>query len=914
MFALRDRKTAAKKTSRLPSALSRLYLESLEDRYLLSIDLALNPLRTGYPHPLESDHGWGGGSDPWEIVDGARSYSAWYHGLAFTGGDRNWAGEPAGFRQVTIDFNQPKTFNRVVIWHHGLSHVPATAQIDYWDGSGWVGVANQRVFGAYHEEGSGSGSSDSDEYTFLNPVTGSKVRYGFDNHESNFLHPEGDNHGWIYEFEVWGDAGGGNQDYTVSNLNDTGPGSLRQAIVNANNHPGRDTITFNIPGPGVHTISPTLALPPLTDEVSIDGYTQPGASSNTLAIGDNAVPLIELNGASAGASGTGFRLITSNSRIRGLAINRFGDSAIDVNGDGNVIEGNYIGVDATGTIARPNHSGVVISGAHNTIGGTTPAARNVISGNTFEDYWFSAGIRIQNDRATDNVVQGNFIGTDVTGTRPLGNAIGVLLHNARNNTIGGTAPGAGNVIAGQYAPPRGYGIAIEGTIGGSAATGNRVEGNFIGTNAAGSAALGNALYGVLIADAPNTTIGGTAAGARNVISGNGADGILVIGAAATGTVVQGNFIGLNATGTAALGNGGWGVFLGRNSSNSTVGGTTTAARNVISGNFQAGIRMDDVMANVVQGNYIGTDVTGTLPLGNTIGVQIYNARNNLIGGTVPGAGNSIGYNGGSGVFIAFGVNNGIRQNAIFSNGGLGIDLGNVWYPDGVTPNDDMDPDEDANHLQNFPVLATAFRSGSRTFVRGVFNSTPATLFTLEFFVSAAGDPSGYGEGQQFLFPPKMVLTDDLGNATYTFIFPVAVPVGQFITATATDPDNNTSEFSPWVVVVPESAPPSGGASAARFATVRQLNDQIAVSGPMEFGLGSGATLPAATAPMSLGSQPGRWLPGEEHLVSQMLSTRLRTEEFFSTGVGRVSALGNPMAGLNRDVLDLLAVSRLANDI
>src|SRR5207248_9859961 len=132
---------------------------------------------------------------------------------------------------------------------------------------------------------------------------------------------------------------------------------------------------------------------------------------------------------------------------------------------------------------------------------------------------------------------------------PLGNAIGVLLHNARNDTIGGTAPGAGNVIAGQYSPPYGYGILIEGTIDGSPATGNRVEGNFIGTNAAGSSALGNALFGVVIADAPNNTIGGPAFGARNVISGNGSDGILVMGAAATGTVVQGNFIGTAADGS-----------------------------------------------------------------------------------------------------------------------------------------------------------------------------------------------------------------------------------------------------------------------------------------------------------------------------------------------------------------------------
>jgi hypothetical protein len=166
-------------------------------------NIALNPTRVGFPTPLESDPGWGcctGNVAKWEIVDGRRSYDSWQHGLPVTGGAGNWGGEPAGMRQVTIDFGMPKTFNEVVVWHHGHVHAPAAPNLDVWNGSQWSPISFARVYGRFHEEGSGSGSADSDEYSFA-PVSASKVRYSFDN---SALNVEGtpNEHGWIYEIEV----------------------------------------------------------------------------------------------------------------------------------------------------------------------------------------------------------------------------------------------------------------------------------------------------------------------------------------------------------------------------------------------------------------------------------------------------------------------------------------------------------------------------------------------------------------------------------------------------------------------------------------------------------------------------------------------------------------------------------------
>ncbi len=223
--------------------------------------------------------------------------------------------------------------------------------------------------------------------------------------------------------------------------------------------------------------------------------------------------------------------------------------------------------------------------------------------------------------------------------------------------------------------------------------------------------------------------------------------------------------------------------------------------------------------NVIEGNFIGTNVTGSATLGNTYdGVHINGASDNTIGGTMAGARNIISGNGGNGIFMvvatgnsvqgntitlnvgdgvdiseAFGListSNAILSNSIFSNGGLGIDL----YADGVTANDAGDTDTGANNLQNFPVLTSATGTSSSTTIKGTLNSTPNTQFHLQFFSNTACDASDYGEGETFLGSTD-VITDGSGDVSFSVTLPISVPDGHYATSTATDPDDNTSEFS-----------------------------------------------------------------------------------------------------------------------
>jgi hypothetical protein len=563
--------------------------------------------------------------------------------------------------------------------------------------------------------------------------------------------------------------------FTVTNTNDSGPGSLRQIILNANANPGKDKIRFKIPGSGPHTIQPLSALPHITDPVVIDGATQPGFAGK---------PIIELNGTNAGAGANGLTITAGNNRVSGLVINRFGGDGIllTING-GNVIKGNYIGTDVTGTATLGNSGkGVHIDFApNNTIGGTNAKARNVISGN-------SQGVNIFGSGSVGNLVQGNFIGTDVSGTVALGNFMqgaGVdIAGGASNNTVGGTSAGARNIISGNHNAIR---------IDGVASTANKVQGNYIGTDVTGNIALFN-FVGVLIAAASNNLVGGTSATARNVISGN-KTGVGILDA--SGNKVQGNFIGTNANGTKALGNTDDGVDI-------PGGNNNTISDNVISANSSTGvvIRGNLATGNLVQSNFIGTDRSGTISLGNgEFGVAIAdNASNNTIGGTSRNVGNVIAFNSPAGVIVQSpSTGNAILANSIFSNSGLGIDL-NV---DGVNPNDAGDGDTGANNLQNFPVLTSAI-GGSKIKIQGTLNSTPNTSFRLEFFSNPDCDQSAHGEGERFL-GSKKVTTDGSGNANFKASFDSKVAPGQLITATATDPSNNASEFSQCIAVAVSSS-------------------------------------------------------------------------------------------------------------
>jgi hypothetical protein len=265
--------------------------------------------------------------------------------------------------------------------------------------------------------------------------------------------------------------------YTVSNTLDAGPGSFRQAILDANTHAGLDTISFNIPGSGVHTITPTTELPAITSPVNISGYTQPGSSVNTLAGGDNAVLLVELSGANVGNSGSGLTLGSNatGSTVRGLVINRFPGNGIQIQSNDNTVAGNFIGTNASGTGALGNSlDGIGLQASSNTIGGMTTAARNVISGNGRHGISLGGGTAaVQN-----NLVQTNFVGTDVTGTHLLGNGgDGVFATSATNNLIGGTITRAGDPPANLIAGNAGNGVgAVEGV------TGLAIKGNSLHSN------------------------------------------------------------------------------------------------------------------------------------------------------------------------------------------------------------------------------------------------------------------------------------------------------------------------------------------------------------------------------------------------------------------------------------------------
>ena len=530
---------------------------------------------------------------------------------------------------------------------------------------------------------------------------------------------------------VYGAGPGGTN--LVTNTQDGGLGSLRAALYYAFDNPGT-TIRFSIPtsDPGfsnnVYNILPTDALPTLVNGAPIDGTTQ---TNNPNPNG----PKILLNGALArppAVYSSGLTFKGTNCPVRGLTINNFNQFGILITGTGasnNAVTGCYVGVDQTGTVAVTN--GILPiqleAGAKaNTIGGSTVAARNIIGGSIYQ------GLVMRDAGTSFNVVKGNYIGVNAAGTAPLANAFsGIEIYgSAASNSIGGVNVGEGNVISGNG----NYGIAFSAT----GVNGNTILGNYIGLNAAGTAALPNAYAGVgIYGGAAANTVGGFSAGARNVISGNGNDGVLITGTTSTGNTVVGNYIGLNAAGAAAIGNawvgvdvqGGtsgnviasnvisgnlqngvylvssfnsiWGNTIGLNAAGTTafgnsyagigivsgsqsnvIGGVTRSARNVISGNKNQGIYMggSPVSKNLIQGNYIGLNAAGTAAVSNSwSGIELSGGPSaNTIGGA-GGARNFISGNGNYGISINNSANGNIIQgNTIGLNGTNGATVPNFY--------------------------------------------------------------------------------------------------------------------------------------------------------------------------------------------------------------------------------------------
>jgi uncharacterized repeat protein (TIGR01451 family) len=750
--------------------------------------------------------------------------------------------------------------------------------------------------------------------------------------------------------------------FTVSNTNDdANQGSLRWAIGQVNGDATADIIKFAISGAGAHTIKLGSSLPQITNAVLIDGTSQSGYSGT---------PLISIDGSSLSAADYILWDAAASSTIQGLAIAGCPGVGVLVTGGGNdLIQGCYIGT-ADGTNAKANGVGIEIFGAaNNTIGGTTASARNVISGNTNQA--IAIGDAFETDK---NLVAGNYIGINASGTGALGNGQGgLLLDHAAQSTI------SGNVISGNT----GDGILIQ-QVNGTSTT-NLITNDLIGTNSAGTAAIPNTLNGIhlngvtgttitgglisgngesgILLDVGTTittikssnigtnlagtlpvpngqdgiqaisasgiTIGGAVKGLGNLISGNQGNGINLAAAFTepndTGVLIQGNIIGLVAGGTSTLQNGNNGIWQ-NGSDGTTIGGTSPPARNIISGNSGAGISLGTGNNSLVEGNYIGTDVTGKMALGNSTGIELTGASyatiggtakplGNLIsgnthagidsfvigstaelieanlvgvdvtgthalpnvgngiriagptnctiggtvqgaanvisanasdgialtvgpangllvlgnyigtdsagddlgnmgngvtiwsddvtiGGTTQGAGNVIAYNANDGITLVFDVHhNSFLSNSIHDNGRLGIDLGggptaNHLNEQGFTipaPND----------YQNYPVVTSAAFTATSTEVIGTLNAAANTAYLVQFFASASADTLGYGEGQKYL-GSKTVTTGPDFNTSFDAVLNTGTPAGWVISATATDPLGNTSEFSQDIIPVPSA--------------------------------------------------------------------------------------------------------------
>jgi hypothetical protein len=575
--------------------------------------------------------------------------------------------------------------------------------------------------------------------------------------------------------------------FVVTNTDVSGPGSLRQAILSANGNGSAvvDNITFNIPGNGPKTIKPTAAapLPPITTPVIIDGFTEPFTTPNSNATGAiNALLRIEIDGtdSAGGADGLTFELGSDGSVVKGLVINRFTGNGIAIRAHVVSVKGCYIGTDYTGTSDLGNETfGVLITTSGVNIGGPNPADRNLISGNN------SNGIRLE-DNATNNMIRGNLVGTNKAGDAALGNGASGIAILTSNNLVGGKTPAERNVVSGNAL----HGVVLYQ----SAATFNAVFGNYIGTNATGTAALGNMKSGISVQETKNNFLGSSDAGAGNLISGNKEHGIH-LSVQAHSNAVKGNYIGTDASGSIDLGNNLSGVRIDDSKEN-MIGGNSGSAPNLISGNNSSGIEIIHGDDTRVENNFIGTKADGVSPLGNSdAGISIGLSSGNKIGGTGANVSNIIAYNGKAGVLVTDGSEgNAILGNYIFSQGEVGIDLrAPTNIGSGASPNDPGDNDAGGNLLQNYPVITAASLSASGISLSGTLNSKPSSDYRIEYFGNMDCDPSGHGEGKSLLVT-KNVTTDANGNADVSITVPIFTP-WQFITATATDSNNNTSEFS-----------------------------------------------------------------------------------------------------------------------
>lgn len=572
--------------------------------------------------------------------------------------------------------------------------------------------------------------------------------------------------------------------YIVTNTNDNGAGSFRQGILDANSATCTNpcTITFDstlfATTQTISLLTPALSVN--ASDVLIDGFsggTVGSANTNAFGSADNSVHRVVINGASNTCCP--ITVAGINFKIRGVVLQDF-LTALVIQGTNATIAGCKIGTDAAGLAAGSpqNVTGIqVTSSGSATIGGTSPADRNLISGN------LGAGIDLQSD---GNAVLGNYIGINATGTAAIANSTGITIAS-NNNVIGGTS--LGNVISGNSS----RGVQI------TAGSGNNVESNRIGTNAAGTAAVANGT-GVFIGSGslPGAVDVGSL-GFGNVISGNTVAGVEINNSSGSNGITD-NVIGLNLAGTAAIANG-TGIVL------SAAGTGNTIGDNSVAGNTSAGLSITNTSSLLIQNNEIG-EFSGS-PFGNGghgIVVSSGSASTTIIN-------NVITNNGQNGVDVdgaIIGI--GIKQNDIGENGGIGIDLHASATDLGATPNDAGDADTGTgNHSQNFPAIGSAYLNGTTgsatlTVTFNVDSASVGTTAGLRVEAFEADTSVSNPEGLRFL-GFQCFGGNNLSNQTMAITAAGLIP-GDTIVMTATSysdascttVNEGTSEFSPGAIV------------------------------------------------------------------------------------------------------------------
>lgn len=595
----------------------------------------------------------------------------------------------------------------------------------------------------------------------------------------------------------------------------SGTTTFGDAVTYANSHPGT-TIKFAVPSSDSHFVGGVVKIPATSGLIQltqpgtmVDGFSQTVSGGDTNANGPEVQFVDTLYFTSSyncvrGVNMASIPNVVGANQVQ-PAIWFDGPSAF-----GNTVVGCYIGCDPTGQIAAPTQAGVEMSNGsgRNRVGGTRAADRNIICG------FSSVGIQAFNG-GQDNIIVGNWVGIDPTGAHAVGSQVtGIQLqYNVTHNAVGG--PGtAANVVSGVQ-----YGIVLYAT----GVSANHVYGNLVGTNPGGSAAIQNAFWGITaVWGAAGNYIGGAGAGERNVVCGNGNAGIVLDQAGTNNNRVVGNYIGVAADGVSPLPNAG-GVVIADGASQNVIGGTTVVptTANIIVGNNGSGVWIyNGATQNYVEGNAIGVlAMTGGVALGNG-GPGVYisgTSKNNTIGGLDPAdgtaadAGNVIAYNGFDGVDMTAdsSLTNVVSRNSIHDNTALAIDLGN----DGI-------PETDTDPYYHTPSFTGAYLYGGFTLVTGTLhNGTDAA--TLQFYASVSANPSGGGDGQQFLLS---ILRPSPGP--FTLVLP-PLPVGTVLSAVAihtggTNP-GDTSEFSNAVTVQnapsPYNAPPNVGLVQPNGGTV-----------------------------------------------------------------------------------------------